>query len=216
MEDDERMVVVGYNDLQERCIAKEDEKGMGAADNSDLQDIEIVMEHKEGVVVSDDIDMEDVHVGMDLGEPTREPISWPLNGEITQDWIVTLMETFKWLSWNKSLSEFPSIMPLSVVTQLINKASNILCQEPNFVKIQCNNDTKVVVVGDLRGQYLDLLNIWENVGFPSEKQLFLFTGNYVDRGKSSLELFLVLLAWKVNLDHCLFSYIFVLHFVKIH
>ncbi|KAJ6427375.1 hypothetical protein OIU84_022884 [Salix udensis] len=198
MGDKDGLVVGERNDLQDRLIAMGDEEGLGARD---LQDIEIIMEDKEGLVGGEHSDMQDKHVDMELGEPTQDPISWPQNGEITLEWIVNLMETFKWASWNKSLSEFASIMPHFVVEELITKASHILCQEPNCVKIQCDNNTEVVVVGDLRGQYLDLLGIWESVGLPSDKQLFVFNGNYIDRGKSSLELFLVLLAWKVFLPH---------------
>lgn len=198
MGDNDGLAVGEHNDLQDRLISMGDEEGMGVGN---LQDREIIMEDKEGLVVGEHSDMQDKHVDMELGEPTREPISWPLNGEITLDWILNLMETFKWASWNKSLSEFASIMPLFVVEELITKASYILCQEPNCVKIQCDNNTEVVVVGDLRGQYLDLLNIWDSVGLPSDKQLFVFNGNYIDRGKSSLELFLVLLAWKAFLPH---------------
>ncbi|KAJ6308857.1 hypothetical protein OIU76_018444 [Salix suchowensis] len=196
--DKDGLAVGERNDLQDRLIAMGDEEGLGARD---LQDIEIIMEDKEGLVGGEHSDMQDKHVDMELGEPTQDPISWPQNGEITLEWIVNLMETFKWASWNKSLSEFASIMPHFVVEELITKASHILCQEPNCVKIQCDNKTEVVVVGDLRGQYLDLLGIWESVGLPSDKKLFVFNGNYIDRGKSSLELFLVLLAWKVFLPH---------------
>jgi serine/threonine-protein phosphatase 5 len=213
MGDKDGLAVGEHNDLQDRLISMGDEEGMGVRN---LQDIEIIMEDKEGLVVGEHSDMQDKHVDMELGEPTREPISWPLNGEITLDWILNLMETFKWASWNKSLSEFASIMPLFVVEELITKASYILCQEPNCVKIQCDNNTEVVVVGDLRGQYLDLLNIWESVGLPSDKQLFVFNGNYIDRGKSSLELFLVLLAWKVISDHCIFLVLIVLNLFKIY
>lgn len=208
MGDKDGLAVGERNDLQDRLIAMGDEEGLGARD---LQDIEIIMEDKEGLVGGEHSDMQDKHVDMELGEPTQDPISWPQNGEITLEWIVNLMETFKWASWNKSLSEFASIMPHFVVEELITKASHILCQEPNCVKIQCDNNTEVVVVGDLRGQYLDLLGIWESVGLPSDKKLFVFNGNYIDRGKSSLELFLVLLAWKVISDHCIFLVLIVLN-----
>lgn len=64
--------------------------------------------------------------------------------------------------------------------------------------------SSVVVVGDVHGQLHDVLFLLEDAGFPAEDRLFVFNGDYVDRGAWGLETFVLLLAWKVFLPHRVF------------
>jgi hypothetical protein len=54
----------------------------------------------------------------------------------------------------------------------------------------------ISLIGNIHGQYTDLLRHFECGGFPP-KSNYLFLGNYVDRGKQSLETICLLLAYKV-------------------
>ncbi|OCK85197.1 serine/threonine-protein phosphatase PP-Z [Lepidopterella palustris CBS 459.81] len=55
----------------------------------------------------------------------------------------------------------------------------------------------VKIVGDVHGQYTDLIRMFEMCGFPPNSN-YLFLGDYVDRGKQSLETILLLLCYKLK------------------
>lgn len=55
----------------------------------------------------------------------------------------------------------------------------------------------VKVVGDVHGQYGDLIRLFDMCGFPPASN-YLFLGDYVDRGKQSLETILLLLCYKIK------------------
>lgn len=79
------------------------------------------------------------------------------------------------------------------VLKIIRLGTDILKKEPNLVKIP----EPVVVVGDIHGQYYDLVHMLNKAGDPA-KLNYLFLGDYVDRGIFGLECVLLLISIKIN------------------
>jgi serine/threonine-protein phosphatase 2B catalytic subunit len=80
----------------------------------------------------------------------------------------------------------------SDLLDLINIFISTLKQEPNILKIQ----DPVTLVGDIHGQYYDLIKLFEVGGEPSDTK-YLFLGDYVDRGNFSVECIILLYSIKV-------------------
>ncbi|CAI9758085.1 unnamed protein product [Fraxinus pennsylvanica] len=137
--------------------------------------------------------------------PPQIPITWPPDGALTLSCVTSMMQAFDWASKSLPPSEFASVLPVEVFDKLMLTASKILHKEPNCVKIDSESglgsDSRVVVVGDVHGQLHDVLFLLKNAGFPAEDRFFVFNGDYVDRGAWGLEVFLLLLAWKVLMPH---------------
>jgi serine/threonine-protein phosphatase PP1 catalytic subunit len=80
------------------------------------------------------------------------------------------------------------------VCNLVNKAVEALKTQPTLLRLEA----PIRIVGDVHGQYQDLLQIFEKGGDPSESTPYLFLGDYVDRGKNGVETICLLLAYKVK------------------
>jgi Calcineurin-like phosphoesterase len=56
----------------------------------------------------------------------------------------------------------------------------------------------MTVVGDIHGQLQDLYSIFTINGLPSPTNMYLFNGDFVDRGHNGAEVFFSLCAFKVS------------------
>jgi len=80
--------------------------------------------------------------------------------------------------------------------ELLRRQAALLRELPNVVPVRLPTGTKLVVVGDLHGQYLDLMHIFRRCGFPSETNWYLFNGDFVDRGDCGVEVTLTIFGWQ--------------------
>lgn len=81
----------------------------------------------------------------------------------------------------------------SEITLLCLAAREVFLSQPTLIELS----PPVKIVGDVHGQYSDLIRLFEMCGFPPQSN-YLFLGDYVDRGKQSLETILLLLCYKVK------------------
>ncbi|XP_052762253.1 uncharacterized protein LOC128204888 [Mya arenaria] len=84
-------------------------------------------------------------------------------------------------------------LPETQIRQLCILSRQIFLQQPNLLELEC----PINICGDIHGQFEDLLKTFDNNGYPPDKN-YLFLGDYVDRGKRSLESICLLLAYKVK------------------
>ena len=121
---------------------------------------------------------------------------FPDDGNITKEWVMDLIERMKDLENKKSNSE--KYIDKIYLLKMLLKAKNIFYeQKESLIDINIPTDKKFTVVGDIHGQFYDLLNIFTINGYPDEENPYLFNGDYVDRGVFSVECIITLLAFKI-------------------
>ena len=77
--------------------------------------------------------------------------------------------------------------------RLLNAVLQKFTNESNLVQIE----EPICVVGDIHGQYVDMLNMLNKAGEPGTLN-YLFLGDYVDRGLHGIEVCLLIFALKIN------------------
>lgn len=111
----------------------------------------------------------------------------------------------------KGVGSFSSLPQTEVVLKLIQMTQDIFQSEPSLLHLEFDeikeddpkeetanedkNSNAYIVVGDLHGNFDDLLRIFEDNSYPPNTK-YIFTGDYIDRGSYSVEIMLLLFSLK--------------------
>jgi len=91
------------------------------------------------------------------------------------------------------------------ITEGQMKALNTACREVYMSQsVLLELEAPLKICGDVHGQYHDLLRLFEYGGFPPESN-YIFLGDYVDRGKQSLETITLMFAYKAKFPENFFT-----------
>lgn len=85
------------------------------------------------------------------------------------------------------------VIPMDTVERILRLGECVLLNSENVVYVESRGE--VVVFGDTHGQYFDVASVLNTV-FDG-KRVFVFNGDFVDRGTHSVENFLVILGLKI-------------------
>ncbi|XP_067004767.2 serine/threonine-protein phosphatase rdgC [Anabrus simplex] len=108
-----------------------------------------------------------------------------LNSPLGRTDLDLLIETFRKKKYHRLHAKY--------VASILKEAVSHLKRLPNLNQATTAISKQITICGDLHGKLDDLLVIFHKNGLPSTENPYVFNGDFVDRGKKGLEVFLLLL-----------------------
>jgi len=110
----------------------------------------------------------------------------------------------------KSSRITPTVFSEEMLGCLARTARSIFLSQPMLLEL----DAPINICGDIHGQYIVLINMFEQNGIPGEKKCastndyvtsnYLFLGDYVDRGNQSIDVLAMMLCFKIKYPESFF------------
>eukprot|EP01117_Protostelium_nocturnum_P008738 TRINITY_DN3132_c0_g1_i2.p1 TRINITY_DN3132_c0_g1~~TRINITY_DN3132_c0_g1_i2.p1 ORF type:complete len:906 (-),score=379.45 TRINITY_DN3132_c0_g1_i2:34-2751(-) len=89
------------------------------------------------------------------------------------------------------------VLHYDIAKKIVERTAKLHDSCPNVVSHTIIPPSRFTVVGDLHGQFVDLLTIFSQNGMPSDTNGYLFNGDFVDRGRRGLEVLLTIYSFKL-------------------
>ncbi|KAG2015756.1 phosphoprotein phosphatase [Coprinopsis cinerea AmutBmut pab1-1] len=126
--------------------------------------------------------------GCDVDKSYSGPVLPQEDGKfyMTLDFIKQMID---WFKSGKTL-------PKRYVWEIVMGAHQYFSQEESLVEVTIPDGVTIDVIGDVHGQFYDVLHLFSLTGEPSEKHYLLMNGDLVDRGSWSIEVILLAFAYK--------------------
>jgi len=87
-------------------------------------------------------------------------------------------------------------IPRRYAWEIILAAHSLFAEEGTVVDVHLQDGMTCDVIGDVHGQFYDMLHLYSLTGEPTEKHCLLMNGDLVDRGSWSIEVILTAFAYK--------------------
>ncbi|CCG23493.1 Ppt1 serine/threonine phosphatase [Candida orthopsilosis Co 90-125] len=172
------------------------------------------------VSILNTIDYEGVQVEKSWEGPELKITATKVKDENKKENVVVNIEGLdqSYLKYMINLFKKGGKLPKKHVFAIISKVHEILKQEQTMTEVSINHSklktpenkdeiiggSKLTVVGDTHGQFYDVLNLFKKFGYVSKDHVYLFNGDFVDRGSWSCEVALYLYVLKILYPHSIF------------
>lgn len=132
------------------------------------------------------------------------PVQLPADGQPSPEFCRDLEQALLKATW-EGVHGTAAAMPPELLARIVQSATAITSKEPTLLEVQpAAQQQRVTVVGDTHGQFHDVCKLFELYGHPSAERIYIFNGDFVDRGAWGVEVLALLMAYKWMLPHNVF------------